>query len=1439
MDTNQNNKAENYQINSFTRGMNSDTSYDMIGADQYLFGQNIRITNNTLISNDITSNTTENIISPVYYGKDIHISGQDVNIKVKSILATASIEDVGTIIVKDINDKWHVFRANLKEDEIVLTKVFSSSNETKKDRFSVIINNELSSGENTSDNKAILKLYIADGVNPIMCINLNDEAYYKNANEDWLISNRIYPTNRVKFVSKISGQLKTQQVQYTYRLYKKYGISSKLAPITNKINVIDNNRNKELGNAEDTITSIGFKLSIDGLDEYSKIFDHIQIFRISYIKYGENAEINLIYDAKLSDNSESFSLNDTGIQSLAKYSMDEFSALNSITLKPQIIEQNQNYLFAGNITDDSQFRISFKEYNPRAYQFDKNGYNKYYNADQSDYIEITSSDFSSPNENYYINQSVDINSDEECQFDKDGYYGGTGPNISWRFVTCDIPIDTSDLNSAPDNSQRDTNVNFSYIHRTKGLEKIKDSEDYFKEKGVSATEYVSYNEIFTSSLLRSLKRGEVYRYGIVFYDKYGIRSDVLWIADIRTPSVEEFNMINLYYNSLRGEQLLHARPLGIEFKVNVPEINDRTIVGYQIVRCEKSATYTKNLLQVALSRPSRQGTYEKETYRTPYYPNVYLSTQFFYTAYGFTPDDPFYTNNHRSEDLWEQWFDKNGTNVENNTLYQIFSPEINIARKDQLSTLSSSDIILSPLYYAQELNSLKYTSEKFGKITSNLKNANLMLTSYDVAINNIEGEYDNVSQFHRKSALEDSSKFVHKLEDTVYLTTKYLQNIDSSEKIDKCVVIKPYDIRFVKDCTATINGIKNQILTAESVAIRYVNDVKNPLWNEGFSDIQLSGSDIIGAIKQYKSFNTNVGSKEYVNWVANGMYDMPAYYNEVSTEYGGANTHSFVLWGSKDLPKGDRSSGSYGWIGAGPICFVIDTEEPESNNILSVQVRNVNGPANLGTICANVQHTAVQFAGISAEEKQYDTYYGFGNFGKFYNGTSSIQVFDGDIYIVPAEFVNMFKTYNFNDIKNTIPSGQVVYYIPLESKINTFFDYGMNYKNTSNSNIQLEPGTITGVSSQDRPLHQYNMIYSDNNTSNDVFSSQSLEDNVDTYKQRIYYSQLKTNGEYIDNWQIFKPADFIDTDSRYGQLTELFTVNDIMYFWQNSAFGKLSVNERSLVTDNNSNTIQLGQGGVLQRTDYINTRYGMREQDYSAIAAEGSIYWIDSNNRAVILFREGVVNYCEYTNVQNITNELIDNNYRPNIDYDIQNLEVLCQFLKYRNQLIFSSKLGVGTSIYTRDYESTIQFKNVLYGLKISKYKLYATQYNYLVDCDKFLTPTVLQFVVNSSASQTKVFDNQKVVTLKRYYIEDSAKRYMENKKYSFTTDICGVTELKEITDVTDREGNICYTIPRFDNAEYGNRIRGKWLKVDIVDNNPNKESSISHIITKFRQSYS
>lgn len=1395
MDTNQQqNRADNYQINTFSKGMNTDTSYDMVGAEQYVFGQNIRITNNVLIDNKIDHNAKEGIVTPIGIGESKHIDIEG------SIMASATIENVGAIITKLDNGHWKVYRIDCKDDQLFSTPVFTSTQTTTRDKFSVVINKEL---------EGYTKLYIADSVNKIMCINLDDVDYYANATEDWLMSNHIYPKQQIKIVKKISGQLKTQQVQYVYRFYKKYGICSKLSPISPKLQIIDDNRKKETGNAEDTVTSIGLQLSID-TSEYIHIFDHVQVFRLSYITAGQNAEINLIYDAKITENK--FNLNDTGIQSLAQYSMDEFSAMSGQTIKPTLIEQNQHYMFAANITDDSIFRVEQKDYNPRSYRFDNSGktlvcsdtlYNDYKEFSRQDILENKIED------KYYLSEYSDINSSSQSTYlyNKSGsvdVLGGEGPNISWKFVTCEIQIDSSE-DGAPVNQKTVNNGQLFYI-TSAGMTQFSDTDAYYKSRNIFLDSDISYDDIVTSSMMRSLKRDEVYRYGIVFYDDHGVHSDVLWIADIKTPTVEQFDII------LKNGEYVYALPIGIQFEVkNYPVVKDHNIVSYQIVRCQKSETYTKNLLQVALSRPMRQGKYNQDTYRTPYYPNVFLSTQFFYTAYGYTLEDHRSGNNGGAiitSDLWKSYYDKNGTNVENDTLYQAFSPYINIAREDALSMLSQSNIKLTPLYYTTVNYGTAELSDKIG-------NAD--------AIVEYSGRYGSWG-----SSISND-QFLHSLNDIVYLSCKYKQPWRKSDKISQNLLIKPYFHLF--DCS---NSDSNK-LNFNSVDIKHIGDVKNPTWEEGFTDVQLSGSDIIGAIKQYKSFTTNVGTQNYVNWVCNGMYDLPTCANEVSVTSGNDSVWRRVFIDSNDglEDEGQRNRQAYGWIGPGPVCFLLNTDHPDSTSVFTNHIINSNKTsACMGTIVANIQHTAVQFAGLTSEEKQYDVYYGFGNF----SNTNNLIVFDGDVYITPAEFVNMFKTYNFNDIESTIPSGQVVYYIPIESNINTFFDYGMNYRNSGSNNLQLEPGIINGVTSQDRPLHQYNMIYSDNNTSNDLFVPQSVEQITETFKQRIYYSQLKQDGESIDNWHIFKPAQFIDVDTRYGELTYLMKVYEQLYYWQNSAFGRLSVNERSLVTDDSGNTVQLGQAGVLQRTDYLDTRYGMVEQDMSAVNNDGSIYWIDRNNRSIVsrvkassyTNKEVTLDMCESANVMNLCNTMFDNR-RPDISVDTQNLELLCNCLKDDKQLVFNLKLGVATSVYTRDYSDTITFNNKLFGIKENTYQML----NYNKDVYKYL-PTKLEFIVSSSPSQTKVFDNQKIVSMNC----KDATQFMVNKLFTFDTDI-SENNTNNVQAVTDREGNICYCIPRHGNSNFGNRMRGKWLKVKIEDNDAKYDFAISHIITKFRQSYS
>lgn len=106
----------------------------------------------------------------------------------------------------------------------------------------------------------------------------------------------------------------------------------------------------------------------------------------------------------------------------------------------------------------------------------------------------------------------------------------------------------------------------------------------------------------TSSMLRSLRRGETYRYGIVYYNKYGQRTDVQWIDDIKVPSNYTFESTQATKGTTGPEVTIKARPIGVEFQVAI-EGNDLGIVRYQIVRCAHTKEFSKEMYQVVQNAP--------------------------------------------------------------------------------------------------------------------------------------------------------------------------------------------------------------------------------------------------------------------------------------------------------------------------------------------------------------------------------------------------------------------------------------------------------------------------------------------------------------------------------------------------------------------------------------------------------------------------------------------------------------------------------------------------------------------------------------------------------------------------------------------------------------------------------------------------------------------
>lgn len=1574
MVTNENNT----QINTFTEGMNMDWSCDSVKSTQYRYALNVRATN--IIGDSDNVSIKSGVLSPIYMC-DYFLDNANAFYYRNDgfyIYKTVQSGDYTAIIYKNCNSKLNV--GLIEEGSHFKYKhVCSIHCEENYDpkNISAILRYE-------QDN--VVKLYIADGIHNIISINVIDREYLdslckeyelgdndsaKQIPADYIQQNNYFPSSKPIIVGKTAGQLKTSQVQYAYRLYKKHGNCSKLSPLTNKIQIINNSRDIEAGNAEDTVTSIGIKIRLENKDEYVKVFDRVQIYRLQYIKAGQNAEVSLIYDGKYVKDYEEkdgvkseiakFSFTDDGKTSIQDLSMDEFSNIDGLIIKPEIIEQNQNYLFAGNIKDDTIINIEdsktvycenpIREGNKyifTAYQYNiydnivyitNNGlFYKYILNDDYEDLPLWERLYKSSDDTLkdahmqymtysYFNPYCDINhvyddngqyienyksnaNVSTCRTDSVGHVGGDGPITTWNLILCESSQGGINKYKIGYNAKTNKYQTSDSIGRSD-----ENWEKYIKTHGFDTNVADNYSDIFTSSIFRSLKFGEVYRYGVVFYNKHGKRTNVQWIADVRTPYECELELPNVQDN---------VYALGVEFsfdKTKMQEFVDEfDIVGYEIVRCDKPDEYTRNLSQVATSTLVQQNLV-RENSKSPLYPTGLITSQPQKTVFSLISfDKPFPLN-----------MDFAQSNINANDIYlQIYCPEIQIQRKDFLQKLKNNECSFLPVSYV-------YNGVKQGNMTGGgtqyietdpAYNAN---ADYKKMMKGEDGLADNTISFsynrYRLTAITDRGiKCDHissSYGDFLYLNTHKI-DLSMDTKIEKsrdffyenrCCTLYTMKDSSIKDYNTSIKADKDGVIfpyicnknetdvskyqnidlidisKLKPTLIKNVIDVKNLNWEDGFSEHKYDGSTLKSAVKKYKSYLSTIGSTQYLNWICSNKYDVPtgtdSQYGWTESENGTKyqwNIH--VEFTNTANTNTSRDPAAVGPIGPGGQCFVLSIRPNRfANNYHGLFEKILYTPSginqivkewgtdkqpygtalaceNIGTLLCNIVHTARQFAGITEEGHKLDTYYGFGNYFKYDSSVNSVDIFDGDVYMQKCQYVGMFKAYDFNDDKSSLQSIQTVFNVPMWSKINTRFDYGQNYRNTNNPNLQLEPGTITGITSQDRALNQYNLIYSDNNTSNNMFNVNDGSDQQNKYSQRVFYSQLKTNGESIDNWQIFKAANFIDVNPKYGEITDMLTVDDQLYFWQQYAFGKFSVNERSLVKDENSNTIQLGQGDILQRADYISTQYGMRKYDMCKIAAEGSVYWFDYNNAGIIKYgssgqyyrQTGCADYTEDTHVKTCMKYSKDlyENIIPTLSYNSDFNELILSPVKDPKTddeefLIFNIKYNIASSFGL--FADEVKQHN-FFSYKNDCFCIYETQkYIRSIILNKFCckngeqeyqNPVELEFVVNKSPSNTKVFDNQQIVFAKYYDSpKDNTKDPYEDMHISFETELnSGSFTKTEGQYITDREGNVCFPIPR-DWKDGISRLRGKWMIEYFEKENNCENFAISHIITKFRQSYS
>jgi hypothetical protein len=411
----------------------------------------------------------------------------------------------------------------------------------------------------------IQKIYWTDNNNRPRVINVADpDLFSKTPDEFNLVSSINFDIPIITEI--VNGALDTGMYQIAYRLVRSNGVESRFS-LPSKSVFLNSEANQNLNTTSPHLISAtntgvnsgkAIKVKIDNIDT---TFDKIQMVGIYYGVAGSVPTVNIFFEDFISDRTTIEALYD-GNETLIPITVDELSAFAPNILRCKTLATHRNTLFLANVKL-GKFDVNFDS---RTYRFPYNSNlsrifhqgvhyqirytNINFNTSVYEYLEPISNTWQSIPEDW---DAVQPYEDSINQYDQSPYHGdqaflyipnasdytaglgGAGPNISYEFVTKAILEDEVNIGNAfTPNSNANTGLKAPYKNVTTKPTTIVDTFDH---QHPAPNYYEATVSPYLFPLLAGYQRDEMYRTGIVFYDKFGNESFVKWIGDIRIPHV--------------------------------------------------------------------------------------------------------------------------------------------------------------------------------------------------------------------------------------------------------------------------------------------------------------------------------------------------------------------------------------------------------------------------------------------------------------------------------------------------------------------------------------------------------------------------------------------------------------------------------------------------------------------------------------------------------------------------------------------------------------------------------------------------------------------------------------------------------------------------------------------------------------------------------------
>ena len=1532
MDSNRN---QNIQINTFSGGLDSDTDASVIPHDRYRDARNFRY-----LSNYGESEHGKLTVIPGMNNSPILISSSEY------VIETKCIDKYAVFFTKRYQDETHtgdyqicIYRSEIEQNKEVSEykthMIFGPCSDWEFDgRLSIV---------GRIENVDNMKLYIADGIHQIIVLDIFPNTVYTSINSLLSSDDSIIFPPEIQQIT--SGNLKSGVNQYSYQLYSRYKQSTNISPMTKQIPIVSRLGDYNyVGKLQGENTNIGVQLGIH-IDDVNT-YNTIRLYRIHYDKAATVPEVHIIYEG---DTKEDFVFTDANDSHIGQITPEEYNQMSEFYIIPKVIESKDNYLFAAQVKEVSKAKSVFNDINTISLRFNKFGeacvmnysdkVNKAAGINSSDVLsrfdeltlnsdcfnpinEVTKvmPDYSGANIYGLYNQD-DQTLDISHQFtlpDENNviYFGGSGKHIDWRFVITQICGDASSvkeenkITTQPYYTATGTrsykiirttsDENFHKNKSSRGIQNIfkkyyiNNKHEYVdagfienKEKYAGST----YNDPLIASDLKSLRRGELYRFGIIFTNSKGQKSSVKWITDIRVPDlyIQNFNTF-----ALGGLDVdLAVNPIGVEFRLH--DLDKYDIDSYEIVRCNRDSTSQTIVSQGVISRPIKNRYYDSTNK----------------PAVAYTPISQVVTNRYIQSTLYSNFINQSNVsqvqdekklaqadNLQNIDLYQFASPEVTFNSEYVKDVLDKYQIQVQSLSYIYPNITSLYKANKPQSPSKNYIHSNgiTLITKY-----HNPGLYkDNDKAYTVYTAANmmiDNYKL--KWNDDSSIGSEVIATILTKDTIGDCVNYSINQLKYYKQSNEII-GIPHNIDSVENIAdndrnvfpavymqtsnqcgINQYKFVKGPNWNE-FA--KKEGDKITTT---YTDNVTTIGDKQFCNWVSGMLYGLSVkdlsiwqtlfdsrvevfireaaatlfyrFFGEIGpgatslllninndwlynptinedsgkarisqfADVVGARNQQCVYYDDNNVPSANIQN------------FLLNKNGDPSMDVKMFNAANPNSPLTdkvyqstfLGTYICNIKKNVIPYGGYTKNNIENSTYYSYSNIKKYVKGQkNNITSFIGDTYICVFQYTPIHK-FTFSEPKYFSTTFKVNY-IPLETALNLYYEQGYTYSENPSIQrtwLQEQPGRVRDFGSQSIPQNIYNTAYSSQPILTPKFSHNSIITKQDQlFNFRCRFSDKKENNELVDSWTIFRAANYIDVDPNYGKITALKTFKNNLVFFQEDAFGIFSVNERVAVTDNNNQQLLLGSGGVLSRYDYVSTSNGMQDDTFACVTTATALYWTDLSRMELCQYAGGD-RYEIISKTKNV-NTLVRRSL-----YDRNKTCIKIVNDKANDEVIFG--LDIGSSIAFNEvaqlFYSTYTYPVTTDGINFNNILLF----NYKNTISKWddgngeeSIPYIwLEFIINEQYNKVKVFDNA---------IFGASGQIVSTSNIKFTGNN-GESDTVYGGKISNRYLDYKFSIPRIAGSKFGNRIKGKSSICQITHNSSNVvigyQYYIEYFITKFR----